>query len=516
MLFLEVVERLETDDGLADTESHVSSLHERELQRRTRKQRLKSAMIAPGRVALRGGKAALHGVAHGVGGPTAWVITKSRAGVGATVDGVRERKAKLQQRKEAALAHENDPFAITETPVEKTARMQQVAPPAVGITGDLAPGAASSADDSTWSGGAFLTLDGSTWDERKQRVQAQTAWREVPGWGLAAVLVKADDDLRQHMFCMHLIALFQRTFRRAGLDELADGLRPYTIQATSACSGLIEALPDAKSVAEIKRRTLKAHNSAALEFIYRLQFGGGGGGGGGGRGGGGGWVGSSKPAEAGEATTASTSGSLRQAPAEAAQDTSPTTATAEAGDGSAKPSLEEARRNCMHSVAAYSLVQYILQLKDRHNGNVLLDSSGRLVHVDFSFILGWAPGGITFEKAPFKLTKDVVDVWGGRGSPLWEQFVQLIVKGLQALQIDHIAFLRDVEVMAASGARFPFLRQMTLPRKRLLQLLRRRFKLYKSEAKLRRYAICLIDEAYDNFWTRTYAKFQLLTNGIPP
>ena len=70
--------------GLADSESHVSSLHEQLAQRRTRKQLLKNAMIAPGRVALRGGKAALHGVAYGVGGPTAWVLTKSRAGVGAT------------------------------------------------------------------------------------------------------------------------------------------------------------------------------------------------------------------------------------------------------------------------------------------------------------------------------------------------------------------------------------------------------------------------------------------------
>ena len=71
-------------------------------------------------------------------------------------------------------------------------------------------------------------------------------------------------------------------------------------------------------------------------------------------------------------------------------------------------------------------------------------------------------------------------------------------------------------ILAASGARFPCLRLITMPRKRMLQLLRRRFKSYKSAFKLRRYANSMIDEAYDNFWTRTYAKFQLLTNGIPP
>ena len=81
--------------------------------------------------------------------------------------------------------------------------------------------------------------------------------------------------------------------------------------------------------------------------------------------------------------------------------------------------------------------------------------------------------------------------------------------------------------LAASGARFPFLKEaieirgfqvksLSKSKRRILQLLRRRFKLYKSDKKLRSYAMTMIDDAYDNFWTRTYAKFQLLTNGIPP
>ena len=53
-------------------------------------------------------------------------------------------------------------------------------------------------------------------------------------------------------------------------------------------------------------------------------------------------------------------------------------------------------------------------------------------------------------------------------------------------------------------------------RARILKLLRSRFKLYKSGLNLRLHANNMIEDAYDNFWTRTYAKFQLLTNGIPP
>ena len=90
--------------------------------------------------------------------------------------------------------------------------------------------------------------------------------------------------------------------------------------------------------------------------------------------------------------------------------------------------FEEAQWMCMYSVAAYSLVQYILALKDRHNGNILVDSRGRMVHLGFSYVLGWAPGGMTFEKTAFKLTRDVVDVWGGRGSPIYDEFTNVMVQ----------------------------------------------------------------------------------------
>ena len=185
----------------------------------------------------------------------------------------------------------------------------------------------------------------------------------------------------------------------------------------------------------------------------------------------------------------------------------------------------------MCSVAAYGVVQYILQLKDRHNGNILIDSRGRMVHIDFSYMLGWAPGGITFEKTAFKLTRDIVDVWGGRGSPIYDEFTNVMVQGMQALRDHHRSIMRNVELMVASGAKFPCLIQADpldplnaaslvgggkRPSKRIISQLRLRFRLYKSKHKLRRYTLMLIDYAYENFWTITYAKFQLLTNGVVP
>lgn len=63
----------------------------------------------------------------------------------------------------------------------------------------------------------------------------------------------------------------------------------------------------------------------------------------------------------------------------------------------------EAQRNFVESLAGYSIFSYLLNVKDRHNANILMDNKGHLVHIDFGFLLTHFPGIVCCEGAPFKL-----------------------------------------------------------------------------------------------------------------
>ena len=81
------------------------------------------------------------------------------------------------------------------------------------------------------------------------------------------------------------------------------------------------------------------------------------------------------------------------------------------------------------SLAPYSLIIYLLQIKDRHNGNIMFDAQGHVVHIDFGFILDLYVGGINFENAPFKLTSEMIQVLGGDvTSAPYVKFVDLVVQ----------------------------------------------------------------------------------------
>lgn len=50
------------------------------------------------------------------------------------------------------------------------------------------------------------------------------------------------------------------------------------------------------------------------------------------------------------------------------------------------------RKNFVSTLTAYSLVTYFLQVKDRHNGNIMVRKDGSLFHIDYGFFLSNLPG----------------------------------------------------------------------------------------------------------------------------
>jgi phosphatidylinositol 4-kinase len=106
----------------------------------------------------------------------------------------------------------------------------------------------------------------------------------------------------------------------------------------------------------------------------------------------------------------------------------------------------------MKSLAGYSLVTYFLQVKDRHNGNILLHRNGSIIHIDFGFFLTSAPGkGIELEKnCPFKLLTDYVEVLGNTNSEMFFEFRQLFYRGFHAILKNKDIILSLVKMMYKS------------------------------------------------------------------
>ncbi len=116
-----------------------------------------------------------------------------------------------------------------------------------------------------------------------------------------------------------------------------------------------------------------------------------------------------------------------------------------------KGGLRRARSNFVKSCAGYAIVCYLLQIKDRHNGNILIDAEGHLVHIDWGFVLGLSPGGnFGFENAPFKLTTEMVSIMGGIHSFAYQNFRILCVRAFLEARRQREKLILLVEMLAVN------------------------------------------------------------------
>eukprot|EP00816_Leptocylindrus_hargravesii_P008562 CAMPEP_0196821118 /NCGR_PEP_ID=MMETSP1362-20130617/77858_1 /TAXON_ID=163516 /ORGANISM="Leptocylindrus danicus, Strain CCMP1856" /LENGTH=1158 /DNA_ID=CAMNT_0042200195 /DNA_START=65 /DNA_END=3538 /DNA_ORIENTATION=+ len=156
-----------------------------------------------------------------------------------------------------------------------------------------------------------------------------------------------------------------------------------------------------------------------------------------------------------------------------------------------------ARANFVESIAAYSIVCYLLSIKDRHNGNILLDSAGHIVHIDFGFFFLSSPGKNTgFESAPFKLTSEYVDIMGGPHSSTFARFRNLCVKTFMELRRNCYQITLLVDMLSAGNEELPCFRGR--PDDAISQL-RDRFKLEYNDLACQDYVNGLINESLENW-----------------
>ena len=224
-----------------------------------------------------------------------------------------------------------------------------------------------------------------SWDEKKERIRKSSPYGNQENWNLISCIIKSGADLRQEKLALQIITEMDRIWRNA---ECPAWLHCYRVLVFSNESGLIETIQDSISVHSIKKQGISASRDFSLYDYFIQKFG------------------------------------------------DPETET-----------FQEAQDNFKASLAGYCVACYILAVKDRHNGNILISKTGHLIHIDFGFMLSNSPGQVGFELAPFKLTQEYIDILDGVDSVKFQEFRILVVEAFLELRrhIDEIMLL--VEIM---------------------------------------------------------------------
>ncbi|KAJ3318592.1 phosphatidylinositol-4- kinase [Boothiomyces sp. JEL0866] len=170
---------------------------------------------------------------------------------------------------------------------------------------------------------------------------------------------------------------------------------------------------------------------------------------------------------------------------------------------------QNAQNEFVKSLAAYSVIMFLLQIKDRHNGNIMFDKQGHMVHIDFGFMLSIAPGGGILEVSPFKLTTEMIAVMGGDAlKPAYVKFSELCIKAYLAARQHSEEIINMVQLMLDSGLPC-FKGELTIKK------LRERFQLDKSDRQAADFMIYCIKQSHENTRSGLYDRFQYMQNGIP-
>eukprot|EP01038_Epipyxis_sp_PR26KG_P015739 gene15739-21306_t len=290
---------------------------------------------------------------------------------------------------------------------------------------------------------------GESFEGKTSRIKQSSPYGHLPGWKLGGLIAKSNDDVRQEVFVMQLLTYYQNAFREANLPIW---MHTYRILSTSKTTGLIELIPNAISLDGLKK---SPEYPGSLRKYFEVTYGY--------------QEGQSEP-----------------------------------------PAFREAINAYVSSMAAYSIVTYLLGIKDRHNGNVMIDRAGHIIHIDFGFVFGLAPGkAFSMEKAPWKLTEEMVDVMGGRTSPDYELYSKLCLDALLVARKHEkqVSTLMEIMTFKSNYPAFKY-------NPHSIRDFRAKLFLDLPDKSVEAQVAKLLQKSYNHTGTGLYDQFQLATNKI--
>lgn len=183
---------------------------------------------------------------------------------------------------------------------------------------------------------------GEEWTTKKERIKKSSPYGLCPNWDLLSVIVKTGADLRQEAFACQLIQVCTKIWQDAGVGiwtklmrilvtgevSLSNSILRISNLILQQSSGLIETITNGTSLHSLKRSLTIASISSGKNSRRRI---------------------------------ATLKDHFVKTFGEPSSET-----------------YKSAEDAFVRSLAAYSIICYVLQLKDRHNGNILIDNQGRL------------------------------------------------------------------------------------------------------------------------------------------